>query len=589
MNKFAFLKIFKEIDLFGKEPDIYYKGKQKKTTWMGRFYTWIYIFVYLLFFIYKLIRMFKRIEVSFFETTSSTGSLPKIHLNKDKFTYGFALSDGNNNPIIDETLYYPEAYFRGKKTINDKIINIYEKLDFEQCSINDIGEKFRKYTTPFNISGFYCFKNFDVELEGYSSAPNYTYILLFLKRCRDKSRDGRPCQNDSVINSLFTKNGLLVFSEDFELTPYDYENPVKGKFNVNTCPIRTDQLQTLIGYYQLTNIKTEQNLFGFDFFSNIKEDNYIIYNSNLIMESEAPPGIQDIFITDLMMKENILTMHREYTQLIDVLGDVGGLMEVIESIFGVICILVVDILYDKTMVNNLFSFNLNSQTLKIKSNLVHRKLDKNIEKNIINKNREENNNNEDNKNNIEEYSSENNHSNRRFIKNIRTIMLEPDKKKLQLKRDIKYDKNFSVNINNNGKTKISKKDTINVQKKIMSSNNKINYQYDDIKIYYNERQVTEKISKQKGVIKKIQTNIFCIYCCFCFIRKRKNFGNTLFNEAMNLITNKLDIYNMFRNFYFIDDLKEKMNYEYQDMEMSTECKNKLKDVSNKMIDSFYRL
>ena len=587
MNKFAFLKIFKEIDIFGKEPDLYYKGKQKKTTWMGRIYTWIYIFVYLLFFIYKLIRMFKRIEVTFFETTSSTGELPKIRLNKDKFTYGLALSGYDGNPIIDETFYYPEVYLRGKRTINDKIVGVNKKIDFDICSINEIGEEFRKFATPLNISGFYCFKNLDVELEGYSSAPNFTYIVIYLKRCREISRDGRPCQNDSVINSYFTNNGLLVFQEDFELTPYDYNKPVKGKLNVNTCPIRTDLLQTMIGYYQLTNIKTEQNLFGFDFFSNIKDDNYIIYNSNLIMESATYPGMQDIIVTDLMMKENILTMHREYTQLIDVLGDVGGLMEVIESIFGVMCIFVVDILYDKTMINNLFSFNLNSQTLKIKNNLNYRKINKNIEKNNINIDNDEN-----NKNNIENNYDDKNisFSNRKLIKTIKTIIPEPDKKKLKLKKNIKYDNNDSININNNGKATFYNKDTIKIQKKIISKKiNENNYQYDDVKIYDNQRQVTEKVINQKGVIKKIKTNIFCIYCCFCFIRKRKNFGNTLFNEAMNLITNKLDIYNMFRNFYFIDDIKEKMNYEYQDMEMSTECKNKLKDVSDKMIDSFYRL
>ena len=62
----------------------------------------------------------------------------------------------------------------------------------------------------------------------------------------------------------------------------------------------------------------------------------------------------------------------------------------------------------------------------------------------------------------------------------------------------------------------------------------------------------------------------------------------LLNEAMNIITKKLDIYNMFRNFYFIDELKTKWNYEYKDLEMSDECKNKLKKVSDKILDSFYR-
>ena len=64
-----------------------------------------------------------------------------------------------------------------------------------------------------------------------------------------------------------------------------------------------------------------------------------------------------------MLKENTLTNLRTYTQFTDILGDVGGLMEVIQSAFGVICIFVADILYDKTMVNNLFSFDLRFERL----------------------------------------------------------------------------------------------------------------------------------------------------------------------------------------------------------------------------------
>ena len=58
---------------------------------------------------------------------------------------------------------------------------------------------------------------------------------------------------------------------------------------------------------------------------------------------------------------------------------------------------------------------------------------------------------------------------------------------------------------------------------------------------------------------------------------------------MGIITDKLDIYNMFRNFYFIDDIKAKWNYQYRDIEISTESISKLKEVSNKIFDSFYRL
>ena len=44
--------------------------------------------------------------------------------------------------------------------------------------------------------------------------------------------------------------------------------------------------------------------------------------------------------------------------MIDILGEVGGFMEFINSFLGFICSFIVDFLYEKTIVNDLFSFNI---------------------------------------------------------------------------------------------------------------------------------------------------------------------------------------------------------------------------------------
>ena len=358
--------IIKEIDLFGKEPDIYYKGRQRKTTWMGRICTFIYIIIYLFFFIYKLVRMFKRQDVNFSETNSSTGGLPKIHLTKELFTYGLALANRDQEPFIDESIYYPTAYLTGKKTINGKEEQVNEEIKFGICTIDDFGDKYKAFASKYNLSNFYCFKNFDVELEGYSSAENNTYIQIFINRCTQPSPKGIVCKDSDTIESALNNQNLYIFSEDFDITPYDYEHPVKEKLNVNQCPIRTDQFQTFVGYYQLTRIETDRNLFGFEALADIKTEQYLIYHSALIMASAASP-YYPVIMYNIMMTEKVLTNQRTYTQLVDVLGDVGGLMEVIESIFGVISVLVADILYDKTMINNLFSFDLEDNVIKFKT------------------------------------------------------------------------------------------------------------------------------------------------------------------------------------------------------------------------------
>ena len=590
MRNLTSFQIFKEIDLFGKEPDIYYKGKQRKTTWMGRICTWIYIFIYLFFFIYKLIRMFKRQDVSFSETKSSTGGLPKIHLNKNSFSFGLALSDDNGYPYLNESIYYPTAYLVGKKTINGVPEPINDQIEFGVCDPNDFGEDYKKFTSSMDLKQYYCFKNFNADFEGYSSAENYTSIVININRCIGQTKKNEPCLNDTEIDLRLNGKNLIVFSEDHELTPYDYDKPTKEKLTVNSCPIRLDELQFFVGYYQLVDIQTERNIFGFEAFSDIKSEKYIIYDSALVIAYPTYPGAA-IISYNIMLKESTLTNLRTYTQFIDVLGDVGGLMEVIESIFGVVCVLVADILYDKTMVNNLFSFDLNNYTLKIKKK-ANPKIVFTSTKTFVANSYNQNSNEE----NFDKKTLEN--SKKIIVKEI-----EPNIKKQQ-KLHLKKTLNCDKSVNNNpiiisDRASTSKRSTIKILKKsVLQPENIIKdikdyngsgLNIEDVKIYENEKQITDKILDQRRVIKKIDTNLLCTYLCFCFVRKRQNFGNALLDEAMNIITDKLDIYNMFRNFYFIDEMKYTTNYEYKDIDMSTECKNKLKEVSYKIVDSFYRL
>ena len=591
MRNLSNFQIFKEIDLFGKEPDIYYKGKQRKTTWMGRICTWIYICIYLFFFTYKLIRMFKRQDVSFSETNGSTGGLPKIHLNKNSFSFGLALSDQYGFPYINESIYYPTAFLVGKKTINGRIEPINKTIEFGKCELNDFGDEYKKFTSSMNLNQYYCFKNFDIDFEGYSSAENVTSIVVNINRCIGKTKNNDPCLTKDEIDLRIAGKNLIVFSEDHELTPYDYEKPTKEKLTVNECPIRIDELQFFVGYYKLVDIQTERNIFGFEAFSDIKSEKYIIYDSALVIAYPTYEGAA-IVSYNVMLKENTMTNLRTYTQFIDVLGDVGGLMEVIESVFFFFFILVVDILYDKTMVNNLFSFDLNNYTLKIKKKLNPKIVFTSAKTFVANSNNQNS-----NEENFDKKAMEN--PKKMMIKEIESNIKK--QQKLHLKKTLNCDKSSSNNnpIIISDRASTSKRSTIKILKKSVLQPEKIiqdikddnggELNIEDVKIYENEKQITDKILDQRRVINKINTNLICTYFCFCFVRKRKNFGNALLDEAMNIITDKLDIYNMFRNFYFIDEMKYTSNYEYKDIDMSTECKKKLKEVSYKIVDSFYRL
>ena len=80
-----------------------------------------------------------------------------------------------------------------------------------------------------------------------------------------------------------------------------------------------------------------------------------------IYTSEDP-----ICVITIQLSEKALTQKRQYMTLIEVLGDVGGLMEVISSALNLFLSIVVDSLYEKSMINNLFEFDLDKKVIMIK-------------------------------------------------------------------------------------------------------------------------------------------------------------------------------------------------------------------------------
>ena len=61
-------ELLSEFDLFGKEPELYFKGKSQRVSLFGKILTYFYVLLYAAFFIYKIVRMIQKVDITFFET-----------------------------------------------------------------------------------------------------------------------------------------------------------------------------------------------------------------------------------------------------------------------------------------------------------------------------------------------------------------------------------------------------------------------------------------------------------------------------------------------------------------------------------------
>ena len=221
-----FCEFVKRIDLYGKEPEFYFKGKSNKTTWLGRILTILYAVIYLAFLIYKLKRMVSRVDVTFYDTYAYTGEIPSIELTKDSFYGAFAFDiPGTDITYADESIYHINAKFVSQVKENGQWIKQETPIPFKHCELSDFGEKYQSIVWNRDLSGMWCPTDVNFVLEGYTTLDRYSYFKLNFEPCRPGGEV--ECADQATLMNYLYATSIDSIIEDIELTPRDHDNPIQ--------------------------------------------------------------------------------------------------------------------------------------------------------------------------------------------------------------------------------------------------------------------------------------------------------------------------------------------------------------------------
>ena len=569
-------ELLSEFDLFGKEPELYFKGKSQRVSLFGKILTYFYVLLYAAFFIYKIVRMIQKVDITFFETYAFSG-IPSIKLNNHLFYGGFSLGGK-----IEETIYYPVVYYYEGHKVEGEMIWEETILETERCQLDKFAEEYRDIFKDKDLNNRYCLKNVDeITLEGYSHLDSFKYLYVAFLPCVGYAPDGRQCQDINVLETFFQKNVVNFNIEDIELTPHIYDHPSQPLQKEINGPVFKTLYQQIYTYLQIVILETDQDVVGFEGLSDVETKQFLKYDESWIISAPSPHAAGFLFgypicEVTVQLSAKVLTQKRKNTKLIEALGDVGGLMEVVWSIFNMLGTVITDILYDKALVNNLFSFDLDKKNVLIKNKI--RKNDEgnkdetpqiysqNIPKNsiqIYGSNNFQNEISVQSRNRLQ-HNSNNNYANVAFITGRRK-------------------KNRYSKINaNSGKNEMNRQ---NIEENELKSPNEIydykdNYQ-ENIYNIDNAAQLDGKDNTERNqdenrrIIDRIKMKCCCIYFWFCFARKKKNIDNVLLDEGMRIIVENLDIINIFKKIHSADIIEKTLKARGSLIEMSEECKQKI--------------
>jgi len=560
----SFSKVLESLDIFGKEIDIYYKGKSRRTSIIGFIFTFLYISVYLAFFIYKLILMFKRAEVTFYDTYAFTGEPPKIKLTPDKFYGGFALGNPYTlETFVDDTIYTVSAIYMDGQKIDGKWVFVPTPLNIETCKIERFGEKYRDIFKKKNIEKMHCVPFLNHTLRGHLTYDVYSYYLVKFIPCINSTLNNNHCKSLDVIKKYLTQTFMTFKMEDVDLTPQNYHEPIILRGKEVSANVGKNLFQDIHSFFQVVNIETDEDLIGFEAFSSIKKEQYIKYDQSIILSNLKSSNLNQNMWNDsivdvtIALSEQELTQKRTYPKLIVVLGDVGGFMEVFFSLFKILAMFLTEALYNASLVNHLFRFNLSKKSILVKSKNLKTELSKSKTLNIYSskltgKKSDIN----DMLNGNEDFSKETNNKliSREII--INRSKKRNRKKNISFKQDKAIKKQEELK-NNKITAKVENYDLFNIKK---------NNQREKETIFHNETLVYNN-----DIIDKLVINKFYSYFCFC--RKKMPLHNVLLKEGMKIIIENLDVQNLFKAVYKKEEIKEAI-------EMSDWCKSNLLESNN---------
>ena len=343
----ALLELIRGIDFYGKVPVFYFKGRIKKISTIGRIFTLVNIILFVVFFVYKLKRLFSRVDLSFYDYYKEKEDIAIQITNEDfYFNFGF-FNVFTNKPYMDKTIMYPVAYF------ND------EPVELKPCTLDKFGTNYTKMFNDPYLNKLYCFPEFN-----YTFRPFIDTFYIDVVSCENSTLNNNECMPKEYLERIIDATFIEIRLQDVMINPQNYSYPVERRVVYLQSYLYKDIGQSVFIDLQIANIETNTNLIGFDFLTEDKLETFIKYDSSTTLQTPGYKDFYPIYEFKIQLIDKSFHEKRHYPQLFDVLSEVGGFVESLYSFFNIIGFFIINILYENSITNSLFSFNLQKKLLE---------------------------------------------------------------------------------------------------------------------------------------------------------------------------------------------------------------------------------
>ena len=552
------LKIL-DVDMYSKKIGLFYKNKEKISSYFGLTLTILYVCISLGIFIFYTSKILKHIDLTVNDSTIYLNEIPSVNLNNSDLLYfAFAVEIPSTAArFIDETIYTVKAIFYDSIKNENGTFEMKElrELQIEKCQQEKFGSDYQHLFTNGEFNNSYCLSQLDFDLTGGFIYENLSLIRLDIYPCKNSTNNSFHCKPQEVIDSFLAGGYFSILLKDIGLNPNNFSYPILPTLQDLYTTISSKFFRDLILYYEITEIKTDYGIF----FENIQRKRYLKFDKKIetlfLRDQEKYYNGESIIGIQIRLSDNIHLQSREYKKMHNVFATTGGYMQMINTIFLLLSLIPNKYLYDNLIIGNLFDFDIT------KNKIINKLFKKNIRFNSQRLRHEL-----ESPRSLKSFGSQRRANN--ILQESRIIYLKSmnnenkegsinDYKSEKKKRNI--NKNY---LRSDNSLNLSAYEKINNQSKIEIQPFKINSN-----IVNNNKIYTEKIKSKKIVIEPnrrensrmenrsynfINFKLNLIDYLFMGRFKEKNKTYNLFRKGIVIYKEKLDVINLFNCILFIE-------------------------------------
>ena len=379
------MKMLISLDFFGTYLHWYVNRQKKLYTRLGGIFTIISFIICFLVLLYLLKEFFIRNNPQIIESVDASNDYKKIRFGEEKIYIPWTITDYQFHKVNFTGLIYPVIYYfyslRDENT--GKLPYNYTILNYTFCNETNIKSlKYKNYSNV-NFDNFYCINMQDINMGGGYYQDFFYHIHMDFFLCEDginTGNKGKKCTtNDELIKQIGADNAwhFEVYYPEVQFNPKNKNSPLEIFYNghfYNFNPLNTKVEKLYLKEYVLVddqgwfyqNLKNS-SIWGFD---KLECDSYTrntdVINFNNIFST---PQIYSLVIS---LSNNTKIFNRKYLKLLDALGNVFSIINIIIMIFKFFSQFFTEAYQDRNIINDIFAqkycmdekFNLYNKKLK---------------------------------------------------------------------------------------------------------------------------------------------------------------------------------------------------------------------------------